>query len=198
MARKKSPTRKEEISKAAIKVISNIGFDRCSTDKIADAAGISVGTIYNYFDNKKDILSYIFEVEKNRLEGYFNDLMEKDLPIEEKLKIFLKEYFKRMKENQRKAKLLHDESNRTAKGISEKIYNYIIFIRNCFKDLLKEGIEEDKVREDIDLDMMASMIIGSANSLALLGHLDEKGIDNVCQEAPTNIHKILKNGIFKD
>ena len=39
------------------------GFHTATTDKIAAAAGVAVGTIYNYFKNKEDILNHIFQVE---------------------------------------------------------------------------------------------------------------------------------------
>jgi TetR/AcrR family fatty acid metabolism transcriptional regulator len=55
--------KKEIIRRAAIEVISKLGFHGATTDRIAQEAKVAVGTIYNYFKNKEDILDYIFEVE---------------------------------------------------------------------------------------------------------------------------------------
>ena len=48
--------RKQQILDAALIVFSQKGFDQASIDDIAQAAGIAVGTIYNYYPSKRDIL----------------------------------------------------------------------------------------------------------------------------------------------
>jgi AcrR family transcriptional regulator len=65
--RKESITkqRKQQIFDAALKVFSKRGFDQTTIPDIAEAAGVAVGTIYNYYQNKHDLLvsiikSYIF------------------------------------------------------------------------------------------------------------------------------------------
>ena len=43
-----------------LKMLNNIEYSEISTNKIAKEADISIGTIYNYFRNKEEILQYIF------------------------------------------------------------------------------------------------------------------------------------------
>ena len=52
---------RSEIMDAAIDIISEKGFNNSTTKEIAKTAGIAEGTIYNYFDNKSDILLSIAE-----------------------------------------------------------------------------------------------------------------------------------------
>jgi AcrR family transcriptional regulator len=56
--RKKRITRQrqEQILEAALLVFSQRGFDRATIPDIAHEAGIAVGTIYNYYQNKRDLL----------------------------------------------------------------------------------------------------------------------------------------------
>lgn len=49
--------RKAQILEAAAKVFAEKGFHRASTKEIAKAAGISEGTIYNYFESKQALLT---------------------------------------------------------------------------------------------------------------------------------------------
>jgi len=58
---------KEEILEAAMKVFSKYGYSGSTTKKIAESAGISEGTIYNYFKNKRDLLLHI-------IKNYFNQI----------------------------------------------------------------------------------------------------------------------------
>ena len=48
--------RKKEILAAAARVFSAKGYASSTTKEIADAADISEGTLYNYFESKRDIL----------------------------------------------------------------------------------------------------------------------------------------------
>ena len=49
--------RQEQILEAAATVFSQYGYERATTREIAEAADISEGTLYNYFDNKFDLLN---------------------------------------------------------------------------------------------------------------------------------------------
>lgn len=48
--------RKEQILDAAAYVFSRHGYERATTREIAEAADLSEGTLYNYFDNKQELL----------------------------------------------------------------------------------------------------------------------------------------------
>ena len=48
--------RRNQILDAATSVFAEKGYHRATTKEIASVAGVSEGTIYNYFDNKADLL----------------------------------------------------------------------------------------------------------------------------------------------
>lgn len=48
--------RQAQILSAAGRVFSQKGYERATTREIADAADVSEGTLYNYFQNKQDLL----------------------------------------------------------------------------------------------------------------------------------------------
>lgn len=196
MARPKSPEKKELIRKAAIRVISEEGFHKCTTDKIAEEAGVSVGTIYNYFSDKKDILSYIFKIEHKKLRIFFQRVSREDFSIPKKIKILIDKYYKYVFNNKRIAKILHDEGNRASEDITQEILYYMLSIRKQLKVLLKEGIKEGTICSELDLDMMVNMIIGSANAIAFLRYLKPEKIDYICTSAADNLYKMLSKGIF--
>ena len=52
---KRSIEKKEKIKDVAIKLFSENGYHNVSTNEIAKSAGISIGTLYNYFSDKKAI-----------------------------------------------------------------------------------------------------------------------------------------------
>jgi AcrR family transcriptional regulator len=67
--------RRIQILDAAAQVIAEKGFHRATTREIASTAGISEGTIYNYFDNKESLLIGLM-VRLAQLESLNDELME--------------------------------------------------------------------------------------------------------------------------
>ena len=55
-------TRRRQILMGAAQVFAEKGFHKATTKEIAQAAGISEGTIYNYFKNKRQVLIAMVEL----------------------------------------------------------------------------------------------------------------------------------------
>ena len=51
----------EIIFEAAAQVFSQVGFASATTDRIAERAGVSIGSLYQYFPNKNAILVGLLE-----------------------------------------------------------------------------------------------------------------------------------------
>ncbi|MFW5972039.1 MAG: TetR/AcrR family transcriptional regulator [Bacillota bacterium] len=197
MARPRSPEKKEVIRKAAIRIIAEEGFHSCTTDKIAREAGVSVGTIYNYFSGKEDVLSYIFEIEEKKMDNYLSKFTKKKgINVPEKIRILLNSYFKYVFNNEKLTKLILDESNRPTTEVTEEIYSYLLTVREHVKKLLTNGKEEGTVNAEIDLDIMANMIIGSVNSIVFLGYIKPEKVNFILKNGPDNIYKVLVDGVF--
>ncbi len=52
----------EAISEATIQVLLAVGLDRLTTTRVAERAGVSVGTLYQYFPNKHALLNAVLKV----------------------------------------------------------------------------------------------------------------------------------------
>ena len=86
--------RQEQILEAAVQVFSQRGFNGATIPEIAHEAGVAVGTIYNYYQNKRDlfvaaIAKFIIEpftevIMHTHLEGdadYISTIMENRLNL---------------------------------------------------------------------------------------------------------------------
>src|SRR5215472_2540223 len=52
---------------ATIQVLLSHGADRLTTTRVADRAGVSVGTLYQYYPNKRSLLFAVFEDHMNQV-----------------------------------------------------------------------------------------------------------------------------------
>ncbi|MCG8412156.1 MAG: TetR/AcrR family transcriptional regulator [Bacteroidales bacterium] len=59
--------KKELIRQVALKLFANNGYHSTPISQIAKEAGISKGLLYNYFKNKEDLLSNLFNSIANRI-----------------------------------------------------------------------------------------------------------------------------------
>ena len=73
------PARQQAILAAALHEFAMHGFHDASLNRIIDAAGISKGSMYYYFDDKEDLFAYVTRVE---FEHLFAALGPVDLPAE--------------------------------------------------------------------------------------------------------------------
>jgi len=72
--------RRNQILDAAAAVFAEKGFHRATTKEIAKTAGVSEGTIYNYFDSKADLLIGILTrlAELEHLDEELTDALQSD------------------------------------------------------------------------------------------------------------------------
>lgn len=73
--------KQKEIINAAIKEFVQSGFEKASTNEIVKRANISKGSLFNYFNSKKDLYVYLIEYSVQIIEGIVEeiDLNETDL-----------------------------------------------------------------------------------------------------------------------
>jgi AcrR family transcriptional regulator len=78
----------EAISEATIQVLLSQGAERLTTTRVADRAGVSVGTLYQYFPNKRSLLFAVFEDHLEKVAQEVEDACEqaRHKPLSEMIK----------------------------------------------------------------------------------------------------------------
>ena len=164
--------RRKQILKAALSVFSTKGYGESTMADIAEAAGVGVGTLYNYYKNKRDLL--ISLVERllfteglisivSRMDGQ-GDRQMIDLLLQERLEfaignaqtiIFL--FF----EIQRDAKL--------RKHYVQKVVNPAI---TKLEDFIRSQVKRGNFRQ-VDDRIIARTIMGTLIGSAILYRLEQ-------------------------
>jgi AcrR family transcriptional regulator len=57
----------EAIAEATIQVLLAVGLDRLTTTRVAERAGVSVGTLYQYYPNKQALLYAVLDVHGTKV-----------------------------------------------------------------------------------------------------------------------------------
>jgi len=155
--------KKEQIRLAAIKVIAKEGFFNATTDKIAKEANVAVGTLYNYFKSKDDILDYIFQSEYQRRWGFYKNLKDEDKEWHIKIEELLRFHFQELAKDPDIAKIILAEKINA--GRSKLIsLNDFAKLPKIIGEILEEGIKKNKIR-DCNVKILALIIFGFIESV---------------------------------
>lgn len=81
-AQERSRSTTEAILQATAQILPKVGFEAASTNRIAEIAGVSIGSLYQYFPNRDAIINALIEREvENHFRAASQQLLElKDAP----------------------------------------------------------------------------------------------------------------------
>lgn len=194
--KKEQVNKKEAVYKAAIKVIAREGFHDATIDKIAAAACVSVGTIYNYFQNKDDILNFIFQTEYDKRKKYYLEIKKKERHPLENLKLILSMHFAEVQENPDIYRILLRERCMPRICHFEGITRFEGLPR-FIEEILADGIKRGKIRP-CNLQVVSAAVFGAIEALMsrYLIELEVKGHADVLENASEEIVNLLCYGLL--
>ncbi len=181
--------RRQQILLGAARVFAEKGFHKATTRDIARAAGVSEGTIYNYFENKRDLLTaMVDQVAMDSLRQLFEAHPDDDL--RQLLPALMHDRARLAMEHglllvPLLAEVFADEDLR------QHLYRQIILPNaRRLEEYLQHQIEAGHVRP-IDPVIVTRALIGAlvSNMLIKLSHLDERydrlSLDDLFQQLST-------------
>lgn len=146
------PEKQKQIINAAIKEFVRNGFEKASTNEIVKRANISKGSLFNYFNSKKDLYLYLIEYSSKAIVNLNEeiDLSETDL-FKRIERVALQKFYVQQKYPQAFEFLAStkQEESVEVKGIIKQRLNpiYNQAINKLYKD-----IDYSKFREGIDIE----------------------------------------------
>jgi TetR/AcrR family transcriptional repressor of bet genes len=84
------PVRREQISRAAARVISQRGLDRTTLQKVADVARVSTGTVNHYFGNKMGLLADTLTYVAEQWQEELNEALRNEPPGVDQLRALIR------------------------------------------------------------------------------------------------------------
>ncbi|MFC2082974.1 TetR/AcrR family transcriptional regulator [Candidatus Bipolaricaulota bacterium] len=137
---------KTKISQAAVRVFSREGFHRARMKSIAQEAGVAVGTIYNYFKDKDELLLSVFEDGIRIRMDFLQELGQTSLPIRDQIQHLLESHFAQIREQQELAELILFERFHRGSRLRDRILALQKLIIDQIAEFIRQGVEEGWVR----------------------------------------------------
>lgn len=155
---------KKQILNAAQSIFEQIDYEEAKISDICALAGVSVGSFYNYFSSKEDILiSTITEFDNDLADLWAKLIGEKDTSIVHKLLCIICEPARSAAKTSpfRYAQFLRV----ILKTHSEAYLNNMRTIDKYVKVLFYAGIEYGEIKPDIDVDDMVTSLMRTVRGI---------------------------------
>jgi len=187
--------KRKRILQAAIDEFAEYSYHKASVSRIVERAKIPKGSFYQYFENKKDLFSYVISVGLQMKFNAFRETIEKELDF---FSIMREIFFVSIKFARDNPKLAAIGDRLMADiALRKEIFGEVAAQSNAFlMQLIERGINRGEIDPEIDPELTAtlinSMIVGFGDYIREKDcELTEKEIENLFEKL---IH-FFENGI---
>jgi len=169
--------RRKEILAAAEKVFDENGYASTTMEAVAGQAGISKGSIYNYFQNKADLFSQVFLSLIGEDALAEQDFADENFTATEKLDRLLNNWFARLEHYKRLGRLVLECQATAAREsqegeLAEVLTNIHADWRRKLMEVLAWGIRNGEFKLDFGPEVAASLIISVIDGIMVQAIFD--------------------------
>ena len=154
--RKKAESRLK-IMKAAAWSFKNCGFSETSIADIMKEAGLGVGTFYNYFNSKEDLLLALLKTLADKVEAEVEAGREQNLPALELLNHACNVMAELLDDNRYVLPLFLSASEHCDRPEMIPTRNSPPTFKPIFEEIITHGQEAGEIRKDVPADLIAEM-----------------------------------------
>ncbi|NLZ55512.1 MAG: TetR/AcrR family transcriptional regulator [Clostridiaceae bacterium] len=149
--------KRERIIRAAIDEFSDRGYELANTNRIAERAGISVGSLFSYFDTKENLFLYIVQYGSMIIEQYTGEVMEdEEKSVAEKIEYMVRLSVRAPREEKALLRLYHEMSSLGNNDFLLRVpHSLESFTAGKYIRILEQGQKRGEVRADLDVSLAA-------------------------------------------
>ena len=164
--------KKKAILAAACKVFEACGYAAATVEQIAAEAGVSKGSVYNYFQSKQDVFWELFAEQLAGDEAAVDRIVAEPISAAEKINKYMDLWFARAGEYQRIGSLTLEFWSAAARGAGAGRMNEM-FVETYgnwqrrIGAMVAQGVASGEFRADIDPMGAAAFIMAAMDGLTI-------------------------------
>ncbi|MCP4747375.1 MAG: TetR/AcrR family transcriptional regulator [Desulfobacteraceae bacterium] len=158
--------RRRQIVDAAVELFIANGFHKTTTRQLARAAGLSIGSLYEYVESKEDILYLVCDAIHAEVEQGVAQALERAQTVANPLGEVIREYFKVCHEMNDHILLIYQETQSLPSKWRKVVLENEIRITGLFTSVLMQLMEDGQL---IQMDGNCLDLI--AHNITVLGHM---------------------------
>ena len=163
--RERPEQRAENILQAATQLFASLGFNNTSTRKIAELAGVSEGTVFNYYSNKNELLIAIIGRHYDALVSHARQIIQDEMDTRNRLLLIAANHLRAISADNALLMRLIQLYFNTDMDIYSHIETTAIHQFNqrysrIFDSVIKEGIQRGDLKADINPHAIRDLFFG--------------------------------------
>jgi AcrR family transcriptional regulator len=195
LTRDRKTERRDSIILAAHEVFTKKGFHQAKMEEIAKKAGVGKGTLYEYFESKKDLFCGMV---KQWMIWYFDTIGQAALEGEDfkqKLNNMMTAHMEFALRSQNLINMMLNDYIHISRDLNRWMIDSRTDVVNLVETVMKQGVREGKLR-NVNV-RLASLVYLSTWTIFIFENCIERGKSDICQTR-THVMDILLNGIARE
>jgi len=176
--------RRSEVIEAAGRLFASKGFEATSLQEIAEASEFSIGTLYNFFENKEDLYFAVIEADMGALYAQAQRAMSASEGPEAKLEAFVRTHFAHFQERKDVIRRFWQETGGGAWTVKERLWKRLHDGECLPVELLIPVFDEAKAIgqvQDVDSRELATVFHLTSLAYFILWFRSDQGTDLVAK-----------------
>lgn len=158
--------KRTKIINVAMKEFVDMGYEKASTNKIASEAGISKGSLFFYFGNKKNMYLFLLEFSIKKYENdFFRGIDFWEIDLLSRMRTVVVQKVKLMVEHPSIFQLLNVVSQETSSDVKEEIIHKVSSSRALSTPLTK-GIDTTLFKSELSIENSLRTILWAIDGLS--------------------------------
>lgn len=176
--RKSAETRKAEIVNAALRLADKLGPDRLTTGAIADAVGLTQPGIFRHFSKKLDLWEAVAARVGTTMEARWTKALSGDGTASDRIRALVVAQLRLIQATPAIPAILFSRELHTKnKGLRQAFFDLMTRFHRLIADQVTQAREAGELRDDLDPDDIAYLIIGLVQGLAVRWSISGRNFD---------------------
>lgn len=187
--------RMREIEAAARECFARHGFDAAPINEIASLAGISEGSIYNFYNTKRDLLHTILETWYQAMIDDFRAGLESVTGARERLHIVIRQHLVSIHESPDLCRLFYSEVRNAPDYHTTRLYQMNREYTRVVTEIVSAGIGSGELRPDTSVALVRDVVFGGVEH-RVSGFLAGRA-DLDCDRLAAQITSLVFDGVAR-
>jgi AcrR family transcriptional regulator len=194
--RRLTDEKRKRILEASIVEFSEKGYEGASMNKVVESAGISKGSLFNYFQTKSSLFLYVYDLALKQVKSYLRSVRDQTSqdPFFQRLEKIMYAGVEFINDHPRLAQIYFHLLYTSDAPRSREILNRIRQLSaDYLSEIIQEGIERGEVNPDLKLEQAVFLIDSGLNQF--LYHYHTSSDQMIVQEWVEGLMSVFKRGL---
>ena len=180
---------------AAAAIVGAQGYASATIQEITRSAGVALGTFYNYFDFRQDLLDQLLPALSEEMHGHIRERVEKIEGEVKREEARFRAFFEFLQIRPEFYRILHEAEQFAPNGFRK----HTLSTAAGYARALRRGQQRGSVMDcsEADLEVIAYMLMAARDYLSMRYSLTRGRVKALPEHVVATYMRLLGNGIFK-